>query len=163
MAENFYKHPDNKKMKKTKIVIAGGGFAGLTAATYLDKRLAGRDDIEVVLISRENFILFTPMLHEVAAGDLSPSDIVNPLRRILRHVKIVQADVNAIDPSNRCVRCSGGVAQLDFDLEFDHLLLAVGSETNFFDLPGLSDWADNEKPERRGTPTQSGHCIAGRS
>jgi ribulose 1,5-bisphosphate synthetase/thiazole synthase len=52
-----------KKMKKTKIVIAGGGFAGLTAATYLDKRLARRPDIEVVLICRENFILFTPMLH----------------------------------------------------------------------------------------------------
>ena len=71
-------------MKKTKIVIVGGGFAGLAAATYLDKRLARREDIEVVLISRENFILFTPMLHEVAAGDLSPSDIINPLRRILR-------------------------------------------------------------------------------
>jgi NADH dehydrogenase len=128
-------------MKKTKIVIAGGGFAGLAAATYLDKRLACREDIEVVLISRENFILFTPMLHEVAAGDLSPSDIINPLRRILRHVKIIQADVQAIDPSARRIRCSGGVAQLDFEIEFDHLLLALGSETNFFDLPGLSDWA----------------------
>jgi NADH:ubiquinone reductase (H+-translocating) len=128
-------------MKKTKIVIAGGGFAGLTAATYLDKRLARRADTEVVLISRENFILFTPMLHEVAAGDLDPSDIINPLRRILRHVKIVQADVQAIDPSGRRVRCSGGVAQLEFELEFDHLLLALGSETNFLDLPGLSDWA----------------------
>src|ERR1700746_3974694 len=124
-------------MKKTKIVIAGGGFAGLTAATYLDKQLARRPDIEVLLISRENFILFTPMLHEVAAGDLDPSDIINPLRRILRHVKIVQADVQAIDPSGHRVRCSGGVAQL----EFDHLLLALGSETNFLDLPGLSDWA----------------------
>jgi NADH dehydrogenase len=128
-------------MKKTKIVIAGGGFAGLAAATYLDKRFSRRPDIEVVLISRENFILFTPMLHEVAAGDLNPSDIVNPLRRILRHVKIVQADVHAIDPSARRIRCSGGVAQLDFEIEFDHLLLALGSETNFFDLPGLSDWA----------------------
>jgi NADH dehydrogenase len=128
-------------MKKTKIVIAGGGFAGLTAATYLDKRLARRADTEVVLISRENFILFTPMLHEVAAGDLDPSDIINPLRCILRHVKIVQADVQAIDPGGRRVRCSGGVAQLEFALEFDHLLLALGSETNFLDLPGLSDWA----------------------
>ena len=58
-------------MKKTKIVIAGGGFAGLYAAKYLNKRLARRPDIEVTLVSRENFILFTPMLHEVAAGDLS--------------------------------------------------------------------------------------------
>src|ERR1700757_3030439 len=92
------------KMNKTKIVIAGGGFAGLAAATYLDKRFARRADIEVVLISRENFILFTPMLHEVASGDLSPSDIINPLRRI-RRVKIVQADVQAIDPARRRVRC----------------------------------------------------------
>ena len=86
-------------MKKTKIVIAGGGFAGLYAAKYLDKRLARRPDIEVTLISRENFILFTPMLHEVAAGDLSPTDIVNPLRRILRHVNVVEAEVNGIDLS----------------------------------------------------------------
>ncbi|MBV8277844.1 MAG: NAD(P)/FAD-dependent oxidoreductase [Verrucomicrobia bacterium] len=128
-------------MKKTKIVIAGGGFAGLTAATYLDKGLARRSDIEVVLISRENFILFTPMLHEVAAGDLSPSDIINPLRRILRRVKIVQADVQSIDLNTRRLLCSGGVAQIDFEIEFDHLLLALGSETNFFDLPGVSDWA----------------------
>jgi NADH dehydrogenase FAD-containing subunit len=54
---------------KTKIIIAGGGFGGLYAATYFDKRLARRDDVEVTLISRENFILFTPMFHEAAAGD----------------------------------------------------------------------------------------------
>jgi Pyridine nucleotide-disulphide oxidoreductase len=153
---------DCQGMNKTKIVIAGGGFAGLAAATYLDKRLARRADTEVVLISRENFILFTPMLHEVAAGDLYPSDIINPLRRILRHVKIVQADVKAIDPSERRVRCSAGVAQLEFQLEFDHLLLALGSETNFLDLPGLSDWAVTMKPERCSAATQSGNCIAGR-
>jgi NADH dehydrogenase FAD-containing subunit len=59
----------NRTIKQTRIVIAGGGFAGLYAARYLDKRLARRSDIEVTLISRENFILFTPMLHEAAAGD----------------------------------------------------------------------------------------------
>src|ERR1700745_1426256 len=73
-------------MKTTRIVIGGGGFAGLYAAIHFDKRLARRADVEVTLISRENFILFTPMLHEVAAGDLYPGDIVNPLRRILHHV-----------------------------------------------------------------------------
>ena len=86
-------------MKKTKIVIAGGGFAGLYAAKYFDKHLARRADIEVTLIARENFILFTPMLHEVAAGDLAPADIVNPLRRILRHVNVVEADVEDVDLS----------------------------------------------------------------
>jgi NADH:ubiquinone reductase (H+-translocating) len=128
-------------MKTTKIVIAGGGFAGLYAAMHFEKRLARRADVEVTLISRENFILFTPMLHEVAAGDLYPGDIVNPLRRILRHVKFVEAEVQAIDLSTRHVHCHGGVARLGLDFEFDHLLLTLGSETNFFDLPGVSEWA----------------------
>ena len=128
-------------MKKTSVIIAGGGFAGLSAAMYLDKTLARREDVEVKLISRENFILFTPMLHEVASGDLYPGDIINPLRRILRHVKFVEAEVQAIDLSTRHLHCQGGVARLGLEFEFDHLLLTLGSETNFFDLPGVSEWA----------------------
>ena len=128
-------------MKKTRIVIAGGGFAGLYAAMQFDKRLARRADVEVTLISRENFILFTPMLHEVAAGDLYPGDIVNPLRRILRHVKVVEADMQAIDLNLRRVHCVGGVADHELEFEFDHLLLTLGSETNFFNMDGVRDWA----------------------
>src|SRR5258708_21642460 len=124
-------------MKSTRIVIAGCGFAGLYAAMHFEKRLARRADVEVTLISRDNFILFTPMLHEVAAGDLYPGDIVNPLRRILRHVRFVEAEVQSIDLSARQVRCTGGVARFDLTFEFDHLLLAVGSEPNFFGLPGV--------------------------
>jgi NADH dehydrogenase len=128
-------------MKTTRIIIAGGGFAGLYAAKHLDGTLARRRDIEVTLISRENFILFTPMLHEVAAGDLSPSDIVNPLRRILRRVKVVQAEIHAIDVTKKKLRCLGGLRDLELEFEFDHLLLALGAETNFFDIPGVRDWA----------------------
>ena len=130
---------------KPRIVIAGGGFAGLYAAMHLDKTVARRGEAEVVLISRENFILFTPMLHEVAAGDLHPADIVNPLRRILRHVTIVQADVDAIDLRARKVSCVGGLRDVRREFEFDHLLLALGSETNFFDMPGVRDWAATMK------------------
>src|SRR5580765_4977652 len=111
---------DHITMKKMKILIAGGGFAGLYAAKYLDKRLARRPDIEVTLISRENFILFTPMLHEVAAGELSPSDIVNPLRRILRHVNVVEAEVDRIDLAARKIHCRAGVHDLNLEFEFDH-------------------------------------------
>ncbi len=128
-------------MKKTKIVIAGGGFAGLYAAKYLDRHLARRPDMEVTLIARENFILFTPMLHEVAAGDLAPADIVNPLRRILRHVHVVEAEVEGVDLSARKVRCAHGLDRTELEFEFDHLLLALGSETNFFDNAGIRDWA----------------------
>ena len=128
-------------MKKTKIVIAGGGFAGLYAAKYLDKHMARRPDVEVTLIARENFILFTPMLHEVAAGDLAPGDIVNPLRRILRHINVIPADVRDVDLSARKVRCLHGLEGTELEFDFDHLLLAVGSETNFFDNAGIRDWA----------------------
>jgi NADH:quinone reductase (non-electrogenic) len=129
------------RMKKTKIVIAGGGFAGLYAARYLDKHLARRPDVEITLVARENFILFTPMLHEVAAGDLAPGDIVNPLRRILRHVNVIEADVDDVDLNARRIRCVHGLERGEIELDFDHLLLALGSETNFFGNAGIRDWA----------------------
>ena len=128
-------------MKATRIVIAGGGFAGLYAAMHFDKRLARREDVDVTLISRENFILFTPMLHEVAAGDLYPGDIINPLRRILRHVKVVEAEVCTVDLTGRIVSCRGGMAEFELNFEFDHLLLTLGSETNFFNMDGVRDWS----------------------
>lgn len=126
---------------RTRIVIAGGGFAGLYATMYLDKTLARRAEADVTLITRENYILFTPLLHEVAAGDLNPSDIVNPLRSILRHVKVVEAEVQAIDLGARRLRCVAGVRRIQRDFQYDHLLLALGSETNFFDAAGVRDWA----------------------
>jgi NADH:ubiquinone reductase (H+-translocating) len=126
---------------KIRVVIAGGGFAGLYAAKYFDRKLARRSDIEVTLIGRENFILFTPMLHEVAAGDLSPSDIVNPLRRILRHTNVVEAEVDRIDLTARKIHCLAGFRDMELEFEFDHLLLTIGSETNFFDVQGVRDWA----------------------
>ncbi len=70
-------------MKKTKVIILGGGFGGVYTALRLDKTLARRADVEVTLVSSDNFLLFTPMLHEVASGDLNPSDIVNPIRPML--------------------------------------------------------------------------------
>src|SRR5437879_7018555 len=138
---SFLRHHDAiHTMKKTKIIIAGGGFAGLYAAKYLDKRLARRPDIEVTLISRENFILFTPMLHEVAAGDLSPTDIVNPLRRILRHVNVVQADIQAIDLTTKKIGCLAGVRIMELEFEFDILFLPIVWETTSFDFKACRVW-----------------------
>jgi hypothetical protein len=69
-----------------------------------NKHLARRADGEVTLVSRDNFLLFTPMLHEVASGDLNPSDIVNPIRRMLKRVQFVQANVRSIDLAAKRVR-----------------------------------------------------------
>src|SRR5262249_10243386 len=60
---------------------------------------------------------------------------------ILRHVKFVEGDVQTIDLNARRVRCLGGVRKLELEFEFDHLLLTLGSETNFFDIEGVRDWA----------------------
>ena len=125
----------------TRIVIAGGGFAGFYAAMHFDKTLARRSDVEVALISRENFLLFTPMLHEIAAGDLDPVDIVNSLRRVLRHVKVVEAEVDVVDLEARKVSCVTGARKLRCEFPFDHLLLTPGSETNFFGMEDVRGWA----------------------
>ena len=67
--------------ERTRIVILGGGFGGLYTAMELEKRLARAPDVDVTLVNRENFISFTPMLHEVAASDLDMTHIVTVLER----------------------------------------------------------------------------------
>src|SRR5271154_6435890 len=130
------------KKEKTQIVILGGGFAGVAAAQYLDRTAAKRADVEVTIVSRENFTLFTPMLDEVAAGDLEPSDISNPLRKLLRRATVLRADVQAIDLAARQVTISYGISGLLIrKLPFDHLILALGSETNYSGLPGVAESA----------------------
>jgi NADH dehydrogenase len=125
----------------TRILILGGGFGGLYAATELDKALARNADIEVTLVNRENFFLFTPMLHEVAASDLDLAHIVNPIRKLLRRANFFCGDVESIDLVNKRVRVSHGVEHHRHDLEYDHLVIALGSVTNFYDLPGLEERA----------------------
>jgi NADH dehydrogenase len=127
--------------KKTRVLILGGGFGGCYAALHLDRTIGGDPGIEVALVSRENFLLFTPMLHEVAAGDLDAPDIVNPLRQILKHVKCLEADVESIDLGERRVTLTYGAARREREMSYDHLVIALGSETNFFGLPGVEERA----------------------
>jgi NADH dehydrogenase len=126
---------------KTRILILGGGFAGVEAARYLDGTVAKRSDVEVTLVSRENFSLFTPMLHEVVASDLEPGDICNPLRKLLRRVTILNGQIEDINLIGRRVTISYGVRELRRELQFDHLVLALGSETNYFGIPGVAERA----------------------
>jgi len=126
---------------KIRILILGGGFAGLHAAIHLDSTLARSPNVEITLINRDNFFLFTPMLHEVAASDLDLTNIVNPLRQLLRRVNFFAGEVEAIDVDRRQVRVSHGVDHHPHDLAYDHLVIGLGSVTNFFNLPGLAERA----------------------
>jgi NADH dehydrogenase len=135
------KHYANKKPAIKRIVILGGGFGGVYAALHLERLLARKRDIEIFLVSRDNFFLFTPMLHEVAASDLEITNIVNPLRKLLRRTKVLVGDVEQIDLPNWRVLISHGYANHAHSLPYDHLVLALGSVTNYFNLPGLSELA----------------------
>lgn len=123
------------------ILILGGGFGGLYTALELEKTLARDSNVEITLINRENFFLFTPMLHEVAASDLDMSHIVNPVRKLLHRVKFFEGDVQAIDLPNKRVTVSHGTDHHSHGLEYDHVIIAMGSITNFFNLPGLEERA----------------------
>jgi NADH dehydrogenase len=91
---------------KQRIVILGGGFGGVYAALHLEKLLARSLEVEICLVSRDNFFLFTPMLHEIAASDLEITNIVNPLRKLLRRAEVFVGEVERIDLPNKRVRAS---------------------------------------------------------
>lgn len=127
-------------MSTTKrIVILGGGFAGLYAAMELEKLLAGQRDVEITLLNRENFFLFTPMLHEVAASDLDLAAIVNPIRKMLRRATFFAGEVDAIDLYRKEVIVSHGFDHHQHSLAYDQLVIGLGSITNVYEVPGLDE------------------------
>jgi NADH dehydrogenase len=125
---------------RKRILILGGGFAGLTVAMELEKRLAS-DPVEITLINRDNFFLFTPMLHEVAASDLDLTTIVNPVRKMLRRVHFVAGEVDHVDLDRKKVFVSHGFDHHPHTFGFDLLVLGLGSVTNLYGIPGLSEHA----------------------
>ena len=127
---------------KTKILILGGGFGGLYTALELEKQVGDDPNIEITLVNRQNFFLFTPMLHEVAASDLDITTIVNPIRKLLKRTNFFDGEVTSIDLNNKRVTVSHGIdASHAHELSYDHLVLALGSVTNFYDIPGLEEQA----------------------
>jgi NADH:ubiquinone reductase (H+-translocating) len=125
--------------ERIRVLILGGGFGGLYAALEFEKRRDPR--IEVTVVNRENFFLFTPMLHEIAASDLDLTNIVNPVRKLIRHVNFFCGDVEKIAIDKKQVVVSHGFHRHSHTLEYDHLVLSLGSVTNFFNLPGVAERA----------------------
>src|SRR5439155_3438454 len=121
-----------------RVTIPGGGFGGTYAAHELEKVLArhGNGTLDVTLVTRDNFFLFTPMLHEVAASDLELNTIVNPLRKLLRRVNTFVGGIEAIDLEARRVTVSHGLDAHTQELPYDHLVLEVVYGNYFYGLHG---------------------------
>ena len=124
-----------------RILILGGGFGGLYTAMELEKALAEDSSVEITLVNRENFFLFTPMLHEIAASDIDFTHIVNPIRRLLKKVKFFHGEVQAIDLQSRSVTLVHGPQRHPHEIDYDYLVIALGSTTNYYGISGLQDKA----------------------
>jgi NADH dehydrogenase len=128
-----------------RIVIVGGGFGGAAVAARLERLFRRDPDVEIVLFDRENFSVFTPLLPEVPSGALEPKHIVSPLRARLRRTSVRQAEVRAIDVERRLVVAGHCPLCAEYVVEYDYLVLALGSVTNFFGLPGVAERARTMK------------------
>jgi NADH dehydrogenase len=124
----------NSKAPKTRILILGGGFGGVYTARHLEKLCKRRPDVEIVLVSRDNFLLMTPLLFEVCSGTLDVRDCSFPIRAFLRTTRLAEATVQGIDLERRVVHLAApgetGV------LAYDQLVLALGAMTNRVMIPG---------------------------
>ena len=126
---------------KRRVLILGGGFAGAYTALHVERRLAGVEDVEIVLAAKENFVLFTPMLHEVAASDVAVTDVVQPLRKMLRRTRILIVEIHSIDLAAKKVHIVQSDLAEGFDLDYDQLVLAMGAVPNFYRTPGVEEHA----------------------
>ena len=156
-------------IKRQRVLIVGGGFGGVYTTLRLEEIAA--DELEVTLVSRDNYFLMTPLLFEAGSGVLEPRHAVNPIRPLLHTARFVEAEVQSIDLDRQAVAVRPANGRDVYELSYDHLVLALGGVTNTRLVPGsdkalsfktlgdaiylrnhvikLFEWADIEKDPRQ--------------
>src|SRR5919107_3476107 len=122
-------------MTTRRIVILGGGFAGVTTARKLEKELRAHPDVEILLVSRANFFVLTPLLFEACSGTLELRHCAQPIRPALRRARFVEATVEDVDVERRVVHAVAAEGAT-YALPYDHLVVALGATTNQSIIPG---------------------------
>jgi len=147
--DSYQKHVElihgEKPIQLTRILILGGGFAGIEVLRQLQKAFQNDIRIDITLVSRDNFFLFTPMLPEISSGMIETRHIVTPLRAFCNRAKFYETEIESIDPENKKVVITHRIGKHTSPIEwrshmlkYDYLVIALGSETNFF---GISEAA----------------------
>ncbi|MGG6459865.1 MAG: FAD-dependent oxidoreductase, partial [Candidatus Eiseniibacteriota bacterium] len=150
--DSYKKHMElvhgQRPIQLTRILILGGGFAGIEVLRQLQKAFQNDIGIDITLVSRDNFFLFTPMLPEISSGMIETRHIVTPLRVFCNRAKFYEADVESIDMDNKQVVISHRIGKQTNPIEwrshvlkYDYLVIALGSETNFFGMNEASKQA----------------------
>jgi NADH dehydrogenase len=130
---------ENKQESKTAkphVLILGAGFGGVYVTKRLLKKVQdGR--IDVTIVNRTNYFLFTPLLHEVATGALTPGSVAEPLREVFRktNVRIIQGNIDSINAANKTATISGT------PISYDYLVVATGAETNYYGIAGAEQFS----------------------
>ena len=124
-----------------RVLILGGGFAGFNAAKNLCEKIRDREDVGVMVISRDNYLTFWPMVPGVVASDVGVRNIAQPLRRPLIHggASFRRASVENVDLENQVVTAGGK------EFGYDQLVLALGAQPSYFGIPGVEEHAINMK------------------
>jgi NADH dehydrogenase len=120
---------------QVRVLILGGGFGGVPAARHLERALRSRRDVEITLISRENFFVLTPLLFEACSGRLELRHCAQPIRAALRRTRFIEATVRQVDVERRTVHAVSDTGSLHV-LPYDHLIVALGASTNDRLIPG---------------------------
>lgn len=126
---------------QTRIVILGGGFAGISTALELERLTKSDPSLEVHLVSNENYFVFQPLLPEVVSCGIEPSHILNPIRQLCKRVHVHCASVEGIDIDKQLVTVVGGDARRVYTLPYDHLILCLGLRMDLSRVPGMAEHA----------------------
>ena len=123
---------------KKKILVLGGGFAGVYTARCLE-RLLGSEEASITLVNRENYWVYQPMLPEVISGSIGLTNVVSPIRRLCPRTHLVMREVEDIDLKNKIVTVGPGFRPRQLKLSYDYLVIALGSVTNYYGMPGMME------------------------
>jgi NADH dehydrogenase len=130
-------------MAKRRVLILGGGFGGIYVAVHLGKLLTRQEleEIEIVLVNKENYITFQPLLPEVISGSVELNHVIAPIRRMAPKALLYTRDVESIDPLQRVVTLSPGSRPAAEELHYDHLVVAMGTRLDHSKIPGMREHA----------------------
>jgi NADH dehydrogenase len=126
---------------RTRILILGGGFGGVYTARALERLLGHNPGVEIGLVSREDYLVFQPMLPEVISGSIGIVDTISPIRRLCPGTTLYTREIEGIDLRKKRVMVAAGFGSNQGDLEYDHLVIALGNVTSFRGAPGLAEHA----------------------
>jgi NADH dehydrogenase len=126
---------------RTRILIVGGGFGGVYTALTLEKHFGHDATVDIALVSKENYLTFQPMLPEVISGSIGLVDTITPIRRLCPNTHLYTRTVEKIDLERKRVLATAGFGSRPFELDYDHLVIALGNVTSFAGQPGLAEHA----------------------